>query len=270
MLGKHHLSISILTILPFLIPLLFLGNQNYVSYFIAVLFSVAVGSLMPDADCGGKSKLYYDFKFVYYLMLPIQKFTLWIFNHSKIKTKLKLKYEVDNEHRGIMHSPIGVFISSTIITLVFLIVLLIIGQFNLILVFLVLFGLIIGQLLHLLEDSCTVSGINWKFPFGEKILKGGIYTFEKVEGKVDVRPFWYQNILIGITVLLILGYAFGLIEINIFLIYLITLTLIVLSWIVFILLSKQSAEKWNRDKKELAERRKRANQGLKDLDKMFG
>ena len=58
MLGKDHLNISIAFIIPFLIPLLFLDAGNMV-VFIALLVSVTIGSLLPDADCGGKATLYY-------------------------------------------------------------------------------------------------------------------------------------------------------------------------------------------------------------------
>lgn len=265
MLGKHHLSISILSIIPFMIPLMFLGNPNYISYFVAVLFSVAIGSLMPDTDCKGKSLLYYRFGIIAILMKPVQKFTVWFFNLSKIKTKLKLEYEVDNEHRGIMHSPIGILISSIIITFVLLIILLIIGQFNIVLLLFVLAGLIIGQILHLLEDSCTVSGINWKFPFGEKWLKGKIYTFEKDKEEIDIRPGIYQNILISIMILMIILYSFNYVTINILFVYLILLVVLIICWIIFFKLAKEDSKKWHRNKKELAERRKKMKKTMNQL-----
>jgi membrane-bound metal-dependent hydrolase YbcI (DUF457 family) len=60
----------------------------------------------------------------------------------------------------------------------------------------------LGQFLHLIEDTCTVSGINWKFPFGEKILRGNIYTFDKFENKKDIRPTLYEYMFIGFSFIL--------------------------------------------------------------------
>ena len=56
MLGKQHISITLATIFPFLIPMLFSDNSNYFLYFGAIVVASLVGSLTPDADCSGKSK----------------------------------------------------------------------------------------------------------------------------------------------------------------------------------------------------------------------
>ena len=63
-------------------------------------------------------KLYYDFKFVYDIMLPLQKSVVWIFDRLNLKHKLNLEYEVKHEHRGIMHAPIGILISSIVLTFI--------------------------------------------------------------------------------------------------------------------------------------------------------
>ena len=68
MLGKQHLLLSTGTVLPFLIPLVFLENNLPLLYAIVFYLAVMVGSLTPDADCGGKSKLHYDFPYVYIAM----------------------------------------------------------------------------------------------------------------------------------------------------------------------------------------------------------
>lgn len=56
MLGKQHVSITLATIFPFLIPTLFLENGDYLLILGSVIVASVVGSLTPDADCGGKSK----------------------------------------------------------------------------------------------------------------------------------------------------------------------------------------------------------------------
>ena len=73
MLGKQHVSITLATIFPFLILALFNTNGDYLIIFGSIIAASVVGSLTPDADCSAKSKLYYDFKFVYDIMLPLQK-----------------------------------------------------------------------------------------------------------------------------------------------------------------------------------------------------
>ena len=107
MLGRHHLAISVLIVLPFLIPFLFLNVDLIlpITFFIAV----AIGSLIPDADCGGKSKLHYDFYIVDLIMKKtINPLVIKIFNLISKKKPEKFEYEVKDEHRGIMHAPIGV------------------------------------------------------------------------------------------------------------------------------------------------------------------
>lgn len=194
MLGKEHVSISVATIIPFIIPLIFSGNVEYPIYYITLLIAVTIGSLTPDADCGGKPKLYYDFKLIYDIMLPLQKAVIFAFRSLSLKYDLNLEHEVNNRHRGIMHAPIGIFLSSLILTLISALFGFFIFQgINLIMVLLIFIGLLFGQFLHLLEDSCTVTGINWKFPFGTKLLNGKIYTFSKIKGKKTLDQWFISK-----------------------------------------------------------------------------
>lgn len=192
MLGKDHVSITLGTVFPFTIPLIFSENSHPV-YAFCLLVAAVIGSLIPDADSDEKPKLHYDFKIIYYIMVPLHKLIVFSFNFFNLKEKMNLQYVVEEQHRGIMHSPIGVFISSFVLTLLTTIV----GYFvfhgiNATLIGFLFLGLISGQFLHLLEDSCTVSGIKWLFPFGTGELKGSIYTVNKIEGKKDIRPFLYR------------------------------------------------------------------------------
>ena len=84
--------------------------------------------------------------------------------------------------------------------------------FNWMIMLSIFFGLLIGQLLHLFEDSCTISGINWFFPFKTKELKGKIYTFSKDPERKDIRPMIYAGIFYLLVGLLVVGYAFELIN----------------------------------------------------------
>lgn len=246
MLGRSHLSLSIATIFSFIVPLLFIASLNsYLSFAIAFLISIAIGSLLPDSDCGGKSKLYYDFKIIYYIMTPINWAVVNLFKLSRVKHRLNLQHEVEHEHRGIMHSPVGVFISSLLLTLVLIVFVLVLQSFNVLFIFLVFMGLVFGQFLHLLEDSCTISGINWKFPFGTKEIKGTVYTFEGREAeKRDSRVLYYSFFLFALPILIAVGYLFNKISFSLFILYPIILILEIIMWFIILYVSRMPRELW--------------------------
>lgn len=260
MLGKEHVSISLATIFPFIVPMIFLGIGDYPLYSFSLLFGVVIGSLTPDADCGGKPKLYYDFKLVYDIMIPLQKTVIFIFNNFNLKHKLDLEYEVKNEHRGIMHAPIGILISSLVLTLLAVIFAFVfLKGLNLIILLLFVFaGLLFGQFLHLLEDSCTIAGINWKFPFGTKEMKGKIYTFSKIEGKKDIRPSVYQYSLWMVTIFLLIGSSFGFIDFSHWTIYPLIILLVAFVWVLIIITSKTDYGFWYQDIEKIKKIKKAA------------
>jgi membrane-bound metal-dependent hydrolase YbcI (DUF457 family) len=235
MLGKQHLLLSTGTILPFLIPLVFLENNLPLVYALIFYIAVMIGSLTPDADCRGKSKLHYDFPFVYVLMKPIQWFTVKLFRSKKIRSKLKVEKDVKEEHRGIMHSPIGILISSFLLSLILLGILVGLKMFNLIIILIVFFGLFIGQLLHLIQDSCTRTGINWKFPFGDKLVKGKIFT----GNRKDKRVKRYICVLNIIPVMLIVLYTMQEMNFSLWLLYPLLVILIGLLWVLFLRISRR-------------------------------
>ncbi len=257
MLGKQHVSITLATVFPLLVPMLFNGDGNYQLYSISILIAVLIGSLTPDADCGGKSKLYYDFRFVYEIMIPLQKSVVWIFDRFNLKHKLNLEYEVGNEHRGIMHAPIGILISSLLIALIVFILAIIILKESAVVIFVTVFvGLLIGQFFHLMEDSCTVAGINWKFPFGTKELKGKIYTFGKFKGKKDIRPAISEYSLWSITFFLLVGDAFDYIDLTQLSVYPLILLVLVLMWILIISIAKTDFQFWYQDIEKIRKMKK--------------
>jgi membrane-bound metal-dependent hydrolase YbcI (DUF457 family) len=259
MLGKQHVSITLATIFPFLIPALFYTNGDYLIIFGSIIAASVVGSLTPDADCSAKSKLYYDFKFVYDIMLPLQKSVVWIFDRLNLKHKLNLEYEVKHEHRGIMHAPIGILISSIVLTFIaFLVTLILFAESVLIVSLVVFIGLLVGQFLHLMEDSCTVAGINWNFPFGTKELKGRIYTFEKFEGKKDIRPVIYEYSLWSISIVLFFGYAFDKIILPIFIVNSLILLGVVLVWLFIIFTARTNYDFWYQDIEKIKKVKKAA------------
>jgi len=181
--------------------------------FISFMIAVLIGSLLPDADCGGKATLYYRFPAVdMFMKKVVGKSVIFAFNILISKKKIKTEHSVGDEHRGVIHSPVGILLSSLMLMIPLLIFGLVFSFFNWMIMLSIFFGLLIGQLLHLFEDSCTISGINWFFPFKTKELKGKIYTFSKDPERKDIRPMIYAGIFYLLVGLLVVGYAFELIN----------------------------------------------------------
>lgn len=237
MLGKDHVAISTATVFVFLIPLLYYNvGSNTLTYFITFMIAVFIGSLAPDSDCGGKATIWYKFREIDFIMKKIASGISVLFNILVSKKKINLHYEVKkDEHRGVLHSPIGILFSSTILTFLVFIFMLFFSLFNFIILSSIFFGLLIGQFLHILEDSCTKNGINWGYPFSTKpFLKGEIKTFDKE----DKKPRRYSSIFIGFAIFLTFLLSFYGIKINIFILYLLIISIIILLWSLILLLSK--------------------------------
>lgn len=245
MLGKDHINISIAFVIPFLIPLVFL-NVGDMLIFVTFLFAVFVGSLLPDTDCGGKATIYYKFPEIdNFMKKVVGKSIKWTLNHLISKEKIKVEHEVNDEHRGIMHSPIGVLLTSIILSLPIFIFALVFNMFNFGVILAIFFGLLIGQLLHLFEDSCTISGINWLFPFKTKELKGKIYTFSKDPERKDIRPMLYAGILYFLIGVLVFGYSFNTFNnINVWLMFLGILIYEIITLVVITSLSQSNSSIW--------------------------
>jgi membrane-bound metal-dependent hydrolase YbcI (DUF457 family) len=235
MLGKDHINISIAFILTFIIPLFFFNRLDLV-YPLVLLIAVLIGSLIPDTDCGGKATIYYRFPIVdKFMKKVVGRSIIFIFNHLISKKKIKTEYDVKDEHRGIIHSPIGVLLSSLIIIIFLIVFALIFGLFNWKIILIIFIGLLIGQFLHLFQDSCTINGINWGFPFKQNELKGSIKTFNKE----DKRPKYFAGMFYLLIILIVLGYSFNYLnEISLILIYLIILIYDTLALFLMFIFSK--------------------------------
>lgn len=267
MLGKHHVMLTLYTLLPFSVPLFFLNDKTAFIYFFVFIVVATIGSLIPDADCAGKPTLYYRYQTVYYLMIPIIKLVILFFKKFK-----NIEYEVKEEHRGIMHSPIGILISSFLITLVVLIFLLIFNKINILFLLIIFFGLNVGQFFHLLEDTCTISGIKWGFPFSRQELRGNIYTNWKEKSKIDIRPGRYTNTLFIVFIILFLGYTFLHAykkTLPLWIVYIILFILLLIIWLSFLNNSgvfsrdKTVPLKYLVDKARIKEQKKRNRQLFK-------
>ncbi len=241
MLGKDHILLSLATILIFLIPAFFINFIN-LSYLATLLIAVSIGSLIPDADCGGKATLYYKYPIIDgFMKKVVGKSVVYIFSFLISKKKINVEYEIKDEHRGIIHSPVGIIISTIFLVIPVLIFMLAFKLFNFYVFLILFFGLLIGQFLHLLQDSCTIRGINWAFPFGTKEIKGKIYTFNKG----DIRTKLYSGLLLGLSVLIVIGIAFNKINLNLYILYIILTLVTTLLWTLILLLSKTNEKYWS-------------------------
>lgn len=204
MLGKHHLLISSIIALLLVFPLILSRNSSLIIFGSLFFIFAAIGSLLPDADSIKGSELRRSFRYIDNLMqLLIPVITLG-FQH--VGYQKEWNHEIREEHRGLIHSPIGILTTSFVISLIVLIPLLILvllgePSYFLILGLIIFLGLMSGQFLHILEDSCTVSGINWKFPFGTKRVRGNIIT-KRERYPVLESPRQWSLIIIYIAIFL--------------------------------------------------------------------
>lgn len=218
MLGRHHLTLSVGTVALIVAPL-------FTVYPVAVLVAIlgsAIGSLIPDADSsdaaifhaevqgleGGYTELLnvmavLNPAFGYVTKYLIYKPVVIIYDELVFD-----EYEIREQHRGLLHSFLGLG-TMTGLTGVYLVPLLYV--FDLfwvggIGVFLVAY--LGGGVLHLVQDSCTRSGIQWNFPFQPWRVRGRISTTGLVE---DMR---YQRGLltilgIGVVVMFLVPELYG-------------------------------------------------------------
>jgi len=230
MLSKDHIALSIASAL-----LLFGAWLFQEPLLIAVgLIGVLVGSLLPDTDAPDSRIYYMKIPSLFgnamdYLVIPVIKFVF-----------RKKKFDYNPEHRGSLHTVFAVTVYSIAFT-VFGIILLtfhnafIFQDWNLISYLYLLmftFGLFFGGVLHLMEDSCTKSGIFPLYPYNEWYLKGGIST----GNREDDRPEDFSKALIVLAVISIAGpLVFQFNPIHVFLISIVTLIAI---WMLFYSISQ--------------------------------
>jgi membrane-bound metal-dependent hydrolase YbcI (DUF457 family) len=191
MLGRHHITLSVGTVAVVVLPLFML----YPIPVLIILTGTAIGSLIPDADSpdaaifhsevkgltGGYSNLIN----VVAILNPVFGFgTKYLIYKPAVRFYDSVvfdEYGIKEDHRGFLHSFLGVGTATmltgvyTLSVLVFLDLLWFTG------LGLFLFGYLVGALLHLLEDSCTKSGIQWNYPFQSWKLRGEISTTARPE-----------------------------------------------------------------------------------------
>lgn len=199
MLGRHHLTLSVATVALIVLPLFPLNPLAV----LLILVGSAIGSLVPDADSpdaavfhsevrglgdglsdllNAPAALYPVFGFVtkYLIYKPAVIFyDQVVFDENEIRER----------HRGFLHSFIGLGTITVLTTVYLLPVLYILDLFWIVGITVFMLGYLGGAILHLVQDSCTKSGIQWNFPFQKWKLRGQITTSAKREDMRYQRGF---------------------------------------------------------------------------------
>ena len=100
MRGTYHLSLSLVIGLAIFFPLISLGTEGLLPTFLSLLFILTIlwGSLVPDVDTSGHSKIFYNYPTV----ANFFKFGIY----KPLATILK-----EEKHRGFMHSLEGAILT---------------------------------------------------------------------------------------------------------------------------------------------------------------
>ncbi len=187
MLGRHHVSLSVVTVALVVLPLLTL----YPVLCLIALVGTAIGSLIPDADSpdaaifhqkvrgvndllNAPAVLYPAFGYVtkYLIYKPIVK----IYD-SVVFTQ----YDIEERHRGFLHTVLGLATVTVVTGLYLTPVLYVLELLSMVGLAVFLAAYLLGAVLHLLQDSCTKTGIQWNFPFQSWKVRGRLTTTARPE-----------------------------------------------------------------------------------------
>lgn len=243
MLGHQHLVLSFLSSLVVASPLL----RVDLYYFVLVIFGMSVGSLIPDIDAEDASIFHSNIRglkgdtgmILNDLLAPILPlfgyitkyfiYTPVLFVFDKIFFP---NYEFSDEHRAFTHSIIGVLTITSVTGLLIALMLHFFNYLNYYYLAVFLLAYTCGCFLHMLQDSCTRTGIAWNSPFSHKKLKGDIYT-----GKDFLKIHVFSLVLgamasISIFVSSVAGFGF-----NFSRLFILVLSSLMFVWMVFLILS---------------------------------
>lgn len=152
------------------------------------LLGVAIGSLIPDSDSpdaliyhnrvkalGGEGDDLINQYFAPFFPLFGYSTKYLIYKPSAYFYR-SIGVGIEEKHRGLMHSILGI-ITSTFLTAVYILpVLWILNFLNYEILAVFMLSYLFGAFMHLLEDSITVSGVKWLYPASGAVLKGDLKT----------------------------------------------------------------------------------------------
>lgn len=199
MLGRHHLLLSVGTVSIVLAPV-------FATYPLLVMIAIsgtAIGSLIPDADSedaaifhtkvrgigGSRAQILQVLGIVYPVFGYATKYLIYKPSVIFYDRFVFEGYDIRERHRGYLHSFIGIGTTTVLTGLYMVPVLVFLELFSVIGLAVFLVGYVTGAGLHLVEDSCTRTGIQWNYPFHDWKLKGQITTTTKPEDTRYQRGF---------------------------------------------------------------------------------
>ncbi len=217
MLGRHHLLLSLFTAILIILPYF----EENTELTLILLMGIAIGSLIPDADSpdaaifhekikgvkGDLGKLINHFfapifpLFGYVTKYAIYRPSIFIFGRTFLK-----KYNVKERHRGFLHSFIGIGTSALLTSIYLIIILYLLDALNWIFFLGFVCAYIVGALLHLLEDSATVTGTQFNYPFSKIVLKGQLVTRPDSTIKPDLFTGFMGILVVGLFFAIDLDY----------------------------------------------------------------
>jgi inner membrane protein len=193
MRGEQHVGISVLSAGVILGP--WIGTLDPFLLLLAI-GGVFVGSMAPDADAdeaailhglrGGKGTVkqlrqhtilgipWFGYVIRYLIYYPVSAL-LWAVSLGRIRP----------HHRGILHSIPGILAVSAILIAYLWLLLTWAGISTGLILPVFGAGFFTGCCLHLLEDSCTRSGIVWAYPFSRARISGSITNGNKKERRPE-------------------------------------------------------------------------------------
>ena len=206
MKGVHHLLLTTVTGGCAIIPMIPLIPPGWLP---PLALGLVIGSLAPDADASGAAILHpglpgrgtgargfsrWILPFFGYLIRYLIYYPCWAVLRLLFGRRCSL------EHRGLLHSFLGVTLI-TLLTTACLAVFLFLARGDAYLL-LVPFGsaLLAGCLLHLVEDSATVTGIRWAHPWSDHAVHGTLHT-----GSVNLWPTAFVILLAVGGVMILAG-----------------------------------------------------------------
>ncbi|MBE0516372.1 MAG: metal-dependent hydrolase [Methanophagales archaeon] len=187
MLGKHHLILSLFTAAILVVPYFL----QYPELTLLVVIGIAIGSLVPDADSpdaaifhekvkGVKGELGQLINGLIAPLFPIFGYTtkylvykpaVYVFGRTLLKN-----YNIEERHRGFLHSFLGVGTATVLTGIYAFVVLYLLDLFSFVYFMAFVLSYTSGALLHLVEDSATVTGTQFNYPFSEFRVSGDLIT----------------------------------------------------------------------------------------------
>lgn len=241
MLGRHHLTLSVSTVAIIVFPLF----TSYPHFVMLALLGAAIGSLVPDADSpdaaifhsevkGLKKDSFSDLVQITAVLNPIFGYvTKYLIYKPAVKfydRVLFSEYEIAERHRGFLHSFLGLGTLVLLTAIYMLPVLYFLGLVWLVGIGVFLLGYLGGAVLHLVEDSCTKTGIQWNFPFQSWKIKGELTTTARPK---DMRYQRYFLLILGVGAAAMFFVPSIVEGLSIIVFSLIGLLVAVVSWTVF-------------------------------------